>query len=251
LVVWIHGFGEDGTVWKYQVEYLRSRYTLLIPDLPGSGKSRYLDTNAEHAIQAYAEIVRYILDREDIVRCTMIGHSMGGYVALAFAAGYESRLNGLGLFHSTAYADSTEKKEARAKGIEFIRKHGAAAFLKQATPNLFGKKFTSENDAAIQELIAAGSNFSANALVQYYTAMMHRPDRIEVLKKFPKPVLFVIGEEDKSVSLQDSLNQCHLPGLSLINILPDAAHMGMWEMKDQANATIVKFLNYASDALCD
>lgn len=249
-VVLIHGFGEDSSIWKFQETFLAANFRLIIPDLPGSGKSPYRpagDTPAEGIIGSYADIVKKIISEEAVQHCVIIGHSMGGYIALAFAAKNEDMLAGLGLVHSTAYADSVEKKEARSKGISFIQKHGAQEFLKQSIPNLFGDSFKATQPELVQELIDGAANFSAPALVQYYEAMMGRPDSIEVLKKFQKPVLFIIGEEDKSVYLQDSLSQCFFPDLSLVNILPHVAHMGMWELKDCTNATIVEFLNYCFD----
>jgi pimeloyl-ACP methyl ester carboxylesterase len=250
-VVLIHGFGEDGTVWRYQRLFLKDHFRLIIPDLPGSGKSELLSISPGHAsfiIDIYAACIKEILDRESIQKCTVLGHSMGGYIALAFAAHNPERLNGLGLVHSTAFADSEDKKNTRRKGIAFIQRYGAQEFLKQSIPNLFAEQFTREHPGQIEALIARAGNFTAPALVQYYEAMTERPDRTETLKKTPNPVLFIIGEEDKSVYLQDSLKQCYLPGKAQINILPGVAHMGMWERKDQTNDTVMKFLNYVSDA---
>ena len=249
-VVLLHGFGEDGNVWKFQEAFLTPYFRLIIPDLPGSGRSPFLPMDGippEDIISGYADIIKKIAEKEAVRHCVLLGHSMGGYIALAFAAKYEDMLAGLGLVHSTAYADSGEKKEARSKGIAFIQKHGAQEFLKQSVPNLFGDDFKAAWPEAVQELIDNAANFSVAALVQYYEAMMGRPDSTAVLKNIKKPVLFIIGEEDKSVYLQDSLSQCYLPVLSLINILPRVAHMGMWEMKDRTNATIIEFLNYCFD----
>ncbi|MFT3947629.1 MAG: alpha/beta hydrolase [Agriterribacter sp.] len=252
-VVLIHGFGEDGNIWKYQEAFLQNNFTLIIPDIPGSGKSDIMDQgNIADAslIEVYAAIIKAIIDAENIENCVVIGHSMGGYIALAFAEKYPERLNSLGLFHSTAYADTEEKKEARRKGIAFIQKHGAHEFLKQSIPNLFGDAFKQSHREQVDHLIEAAGNFTGTALVQYYKAMIERPDRINILKKISKPVLFIIGEDDKSVYLQDSLSQCYLPCKSLINIYPNIAHMGMWEAKNQSNAAMMKFLNYSLDALC-
>ncbi|PVD52945.1 alpha/beta hydrolase [Terrimonas sp.] len=252
-VVLIHGFGEDGSIWRYQEAFLKNNSTLIIPDIPGSGKSAVMDqgdTKDAKLIETYADIIKKIIDAELIETCAVIGHSMGGYIALAFAEKFPEKLNSLGLFHSTAYADTAERKDARRKGIAFIQKHGAHEFLKQSIPNLFGDAFKQSHPELVQQLIEAAGNFSSEALVQYYKAMMERPDKIDILKKVSKPVLFIVGEDDKSVYLQDSLSQCYLPGKSLVNIYPSIAHMGMWEAKNQANATLMKFLNYSSDAVC-
>lgn len=253
-VVLIHGFGEDGNIWKYQVDFLKQHFTLIIPDVPGSGKSALMwqnNTDDADLIEKYADIIKQIMDAEAIEKSVVIGHSMGGYIALAFAEKYSAYLNGLGLFHSTAFADTDEKKEARKKGVAFIEKHGAHEFLKQAIPNLFAPQFLASHQKQVDQLIESASNFTDQALVQYYKAMMERPDRINILKKVSKPVLFIIGEEDKSVYLQDSLKQCYLPSKSFINIYSNVAHMGMWEAKNQSNASVLKFLNYSLDGLCN
>lgn len=250
-VLLIHGFGEDGTVWRYQRAFLKTHFRLIIPDLPGSGRSELLPVapnRSSFIIDLYAACIKQILDQEGIRKCTVLGHSMGGYIALAFAQHNPERINGLGLIHSTAFADSEEKKNTRKKGIAFIQRYGAQEFLKQSIPNLFAEQFTLKYPDQIEALIAGAGNFTATTLVQYYEAMAGRPDRTETLKKLTNPVLFIIGEEDKSVYLQDSLKQCCLPGNTLINILPGVAHMGMWERKDQTNDTVMKFLNYVSDA---
>ena len=113
-VVLIHGFGEDCKVWKNQIEFLIEKFHLIVPDLPGSGKSEMID---DMSIEGMGEIIKTILDTEAPLNPpqggTLIGHSMGGYITLAFAEKYPEYLNGFGLFHSTAYADSNEKKEIR------------------------------------------------------------------------------------------------------------------------------------------
>ena len=242
-VLLIHGFAEDGEIWKYQIPVIEKACKLIVPNIPGSGKSSLLALdNKEKLIDEYAQSVNAILESENIEECAVIGHSMGGYIALALAEKYPKEINGLGLFHSTAYSDNEEKKNNRLKGIEFIKKHGSAEFLKQSTPNLFAQKFKENHPEMIEDLIGSGANFSASCLVQYYAAMLTRPDRTAVLKNFHKPVLFIIGDEDKSVNLQDSLTQCHIPVLSQVLILSGVAHMGMWEGIEESNVAIMKYL---------
>ena len=173
----------------------------------------------------------------------MIGHSMGGYVTLAFAAAHPSELNAFGLFHSSAYADSEEKKAARQKGIEFVKKNGAFEFFKTSTPGLFSPATKEENPNLIDEFLRGLNNFSDRAVVSYYEAMMKRPDRTEVLRTTSLPVLFVIGEHDTAVPVQDSLELSHLPEKSYIHILHHAGHMGMLEEVNKSNDLLKKFLS--------
>lgn len=248
-VMLVHGFSEDSDIWKHQVNFLKDKFQLIIPDLPGSGLSVVNDWSSfteknQLTVELMAEILRIILDNEKIEQCAMIGHSMGGYITLAFAEKYPSRLSKLGLFHSTAYPDNEDKIQTRRRGIAFIKEYGAPAFLKQSIPNLFDKKFTNEKAAAIEELIERGKSFTSEALTQYYEAMIARPDRTAVLKNFNKPVLFIIGVNDKAVPPADGARQAHIPAISFVYFLRHTAHMGMWEEIDKSNAALLDFLSY-------
>ena len=239
-VALIHGFGEDSEVWENQVSYLKDSFQLIIPDLPGCGQSQLIN---DMTMEGMAETIHAILHKENIDTCTVIGHSMGGYIVLALAEKYWNHLDALGLFHSSAYADNEEKKVARRKGIDFINGHGAFEFLQTTTPNLFSSRTTNERPELIDQFLHRLSNFSPATLVSCYEAMMQRPDRTELLSKTPIPVLFIMGEYDNAVPLQDGLRQCHLPGKSYIHILHQSAHMGMLEEAETSNRILEKFLH--------
>ena len=238
-VILIHGFGEDGEVWKNQIDFLKNRFRLIVPDLPGSGQSELID---DMSIEGMAEVIHSIIHEENIDACPVIGHSMGGYIALALVEKYWNHVSVFGLFHSSAYADSEEKKSIRRKGIEFINQHGAFEFLKTATPNLFSPNSKEQIPNTIEEIIDLGHNFTAAALVSYYEAMIQRPDRTEILQKATVPVLFIMGKYDNAVPLNDGLEQSHLPEKSYIYILQNSGHMGMLEEKDKSNEILDKFL---------
>ena len=238
-VILVHGFGEEANVWNGLVSHLQTRYQLIIPDLPGSGDSAMIP---DMSIEGMAETIHAIVHAENIDTCTLIGHSMGGYITLAFAEKYWNHLDTFGLFHSTSYADSEEKKVTRRKGIAFIQEHGAFEFLKAATPNLFSPQTKEENIPLIEKQIAGLSRFSPEALIAYYEAMIGRPDRTEVLRQTHVPVLFIIGKSDNAVSPDDSLKQSHLPGISYIHLLPHSGHMGMLEEPEACKRILDEFL---------
>lgn len=235
----IHGFGEDGNIWNNQVDFLKDKFKLIIPDLPCSGQSEMID---DMSMEGMAEVIHSIIHEENIDACPIIAHSMGGYILLALVEKYWNHVSAFGLFHSTAYSDSEEKKAIRRKGIEFINQHGAFEFLKTTSPNLFSQKTKEENPKLINEFIAGLHNFSAPALVSYYNAMVQRPDRTEMLQKATVPVLFIMGKYDNAVPLEDGLKQCHLPEKSYIYVLQNSGHMGMLEEKDKCNEILEKFL---------
>lgn len=261
-VMLVHGFAEDGSVWENQVEYLKNKFQLIIPDLPGSGRSARPEqqvigrmnvagssekgsSSSDHVqwtMEYFAECMRAVLDHENLDQVIMIGHSMGGYITLAFAEKYPNRLKAFGLFHSTAFADSEEKKATRRRGIEFINEHGPVKFLEQSVPNLFSQEFKKQQPHTVQKILARFTNFTAQSLVSYYEAMMVRPDRTGVLRNFPRPILFILGKYDTTVPFEQGLQQSYMPGLGYIHILEHSAHMGMYEEPALSNAFIEKFL---------
>jgi pimeloyl-ACP methyl ester carboxylesterase len=238
-VMLVHGFGEDGRVWEKQEPVLEKNFFLIIPDLPGSGQSQ---STGDESMEGMARILKLILDDMEIESCIMVGHSMGGYITLAFAELFPNRLKAFGLFHSSAYADNEEKKTARRRGIEFIQDQGPDKFLEQATRNLFSEEFRKKNPVEVQEFIDRFTNFPAQSLVRYYEAMMQRPDRTQVLRQFAGPVMFIIGKYDSAVLPDQVLEQCHLPRLAYIQLLMHSGHLGMIEEADASTGFLEKFL---------
>ena len=245
LVFLLHGFGEDAGIWQLQKEFLQPHYRLIIPDLPGSGDSDLLAKD-NITIDDYADVIYALyqsLQLSDNQQISILGHSMGGYISLAFAKKYAAIVKPVGLIHSTAFADSKEKKQVRLRGIEIMAEYGAFAFLKNTIPNLFAENFKQQFPKVVESLIEKGNQFTVSSLQQYYISMMNREDKTILLKSLNIPVLFIIGTEDVAVPLQDVLQQVHLPYIAQIKILEDVGHMGMLEATDIANTAVLEFLN--------
>lgn len=239
-VVLLHGFGEDSNVWNEQVAFLENDYQLIVPDIPGSGAS---ELAGDVSMEGIADVIKQITDAEETDLFVLLGHSMGGYATMAFAEKYPEMLKGFGLVHSSAYGDTEEKKETRKKGINFINEHGANEFLKTVIPNLFSEKTKTERPELIEDFTKTLPEFSKPALIEYYEAMMARPDRTETLIHTKAPVLFIMGEHDKAVPFEDSLKQSSLPSVSYIHVLHNSGHMGMQEETDKMNNAIKEFLD--------
>lgn len=238
-VVLLHGFGEDGNVWNNQVSFLEDSFRVIVPHLPGSGSSELIE---DMSIEGIAGSVAFILQQEGIKHCAMIAHSMGGYISLAFAEKYPAMLNSLGLLHSTAFADSEEKKSDRKKGIKHIEEKGALSFLNNFVPNLYSSYSKSLHPSKIDDHLKLVRYFSKAALISYYQSMMERPERTKVLKQNKIPVLFVLGRHDTAVPLQDALKLVSMPDISYIHILENSGHMGMIEEPELVNEILKSFL---------
>jgi pimeloyl-ACP methyl ester carboxylesterase len=237
-VVLLHGFGEAGWVWSHQFNTIEG-FQFIVPDLPGSGRSEMIDNMS---IEGLAEAIYQSLKQLNINQCTMIGHSMGGYITLAFAEKYPALLNSYGLFHSTAFADTEEKKASRKKTIESIQQNGMAAFLQNFIPGLYGNYFKQQHPDAIENHLTQATALTEAALIAYSQSMIERPDRTNVLKQNKMPVLFVLGKEDVAIPFQDTLKLASMPDISYIHILKKAGHMGIIEEPEQSNKILNNFL---------
>jgi len=242
-IVLLHGFCEDSSVWDNFISEFKSNKIIRI-DLIGFGLS---ETVENPSIDYAADSVKAILDHLEIQQCTLIGHSMGGYVSLAFAKKYESYLNGLGIFHSHPYADSEEKKVNRAKSINFIKRNSHFHYVKQLFPKLFPPAFLSSNNFLVNKMIHRASSFSSEGIVGGLEMMRSRPDQSEVLKKIECPVLFIVGLEDEVVPLDKCLEQTALPNLADIHILKGVGHMGMYEATKATQKIIQNFIAFCHD----
>lgn len=240
-VMLIHGFGEDHSVWEHQTAFLRMYNRVLVPDLPGTGQSPLTDNLS---IESMAEFVYAILVAEGISQVTMIGHSMGGYVTLAFAEKYPHLLEGFGLFSSTARPDSEEKKEARRKSIRMIEQYGSEAFLRQTLPGMFSESFRNKQPARVENFVNNALSAGRESLIAYYEAMIARPDRTAVLQESKVPVLFFVGKDDAAVPPDSVLEQVTLPATASIHIFEQVGHMGLLEVYEESNLILHHFIAF-------
>jgi pimeloyl-ACP methyl ester carboxylesterase len=225
-VVLLHGFGESGTIWEDTAKAFSGQYHFIIPDLPGSGYSPAFADKAS-GMEAYAGLIHEMISSISNEQIILLGHSMGGYITLALAEKYPECLKGWGLIHSTAFADSEEKKANRKKAITFLLSNGSEAFLKTAIPGLFHDVNTHEKE--IQYLMEEAANIDPLVLCGYYEAMMNRPDRRKVLTESQVPVCIISGRHDQAVPFSQSLEQSHLSPCCHFSILRNTSHMGMLE----------------------
>lgn len=222
-VIFIHGFCETNEIWKAFSNHLSKNFRILAVDLPGFGKSTLLPEG--FSITDVANKVLVWLETTGITDCVVVGHSLGGYVALAMAEQRPELFRAFGLFHSTAYADSEEKKQSRNKVIEFVARQGVTPFVGSFIPPLF----FDQTNPNIQSVVALASQTRPETLIAYVRAMRDRPDRTEVLRSFAGRILFIAGEKDNGIPLDSITKQVILTAHPVLHTLPLAGHMGMFE----------------------
>jgi pimeloyl-ACP methyl ester carboxylesterase len=239
----IHGFGEDHCIWEAQIQYLSAFYRIIAPNLPGVHcKPLTIHHSHQPQINLYVEVLHELMHHLHIEQYYVMGHSMGGYIGLAFADYYTNHVMGLGLIHSTTYADSDAKKASRMKVAEFLEEHGTLKYLETATANLFANPFKEQHPDKIQTVIDSASDISKETMMQFVFAMRNRRAHTHMLTQKRIPIWMIVGKEDIAVPFEDSQAQIELLPTKNVLILEQVGHMGMLEATDKVNQAMHQFI---------
>jgi pimeloyl-ACP methyl ester carboxylesterase len=235
-VILLHGFPFHQKIWDSFAEKLSENFRVVTVDLPGFGRSPSIKPPFT-IDQVGDELVSWI-EKNKLSGCALIGHSLGGYIALAVAHKKPSLLSSLALFHSTAYPDSAEKKISRNKVLEFIDKNGVESF----TSNFIAPLFVDQQHPAISQVRAIAVQATTETVKGYTAAMRDREDRTDVLKSFNKPILIMGGENDPGISVDSINTQTSVCSTCKTFILLETAHMGMFEKEKECLSILQSFI---------
>jgi pimeloyl-ACP methyl ester carboxylesterase len=237
--VLLHGFLGSMQIWENLVASLSKRYKVVMIDLPGHGKTE--NFGYVHKMDLMAEAVKAVLHDLQLRRYVLIGHSMGGYVAMAFAEKYMDNLRGVVLFHSTAVADSDEKKAGRDKAIK-VAKKSKEKYLKESVKKLFFPTNIKKHPELLVKAISIANNTSVQGIVAAIEGMKQRRNTEVVLQFCNCPVLFIAGLHDLLLPLDLHQHQFKLPKQHQLILLEQSAHMGFYEEPETVNKGILPFL---------
>ncbi len=239
-VVLLHGFLQNLSVWSsFTLTYMRY-FRVVAIDLPGHG---YSDTYADvHTMDFMAQAVNAVLCENGVSKCVMVGHSLGGYVALAFAEHYGYRLNGLALLHSHALCDTAEQRTRRDETCRVVHQNRAGYIVNFIT-NLFDESKRERLAQDIKELRDLCLDTSEAGIVASQQGMKCRTSKVQVLSALQVPVLFVYGKGDRRIPVEVGLSQAMLPHLSEVIILDNVAHMSFIEERDYIKIRLRDFVN--------
>ena len=237
-LLFLHGFCESGEMWRYFAESLSTQYRVICPDLPGFGDS--VLTRPIQSLEEVAEQLESWLQELQIQKPIVLGHSLGGYVALALLERMGDQIQAIGLLHSTAFEDDLEKKEMRNRVLTFLKKHGAVKFVTSFVPQLFPEHRRIELAEAMEQAIEDGKRSSLEGLLAYTVAMRDRKDRMKVLQQFAGPKLLLAGTLDGSVKIESSRAQ--QGAYTHYTELEGVGHLGMVEEKEKTLAVVESFV---------
>jgi pimeloyl-ACP methyl ester carboxylesterase len=237
-IVFIHGFCEIGDMWEGIANALSDQFHVYYPDLPGFGMS---PLEQDHVtLEEVAVMLEEWMDEQKINNPFLIGHSLGGYVALALLELMGSRIKGIGLIHSTALADDEEKKSGRNKTITFLKKQGVEKFVTAFVPQLFTPSNRDLFQKEIELAVDQAKKSTLHGLIAFTEAMRDRKSRISLLENFKGPKLMIAGTEDGAVKIEASRMQLRL--FTQYHELNGVGHMGQVERKDEVIEVLRGFL---------
>lgn len=237
FLVMIHGFLESNTMWEKLG--LENHFTTVKIELPGHGKSPFICD--ETSISYAATQVKKVLEANEIQEFHLIGHSLGGYVALEFASlfGLAGKLI---LMHSNFWQDDVQKQKDRDRVAKIV-KTNKGLFLQEAIPALFlepKKQFS-----AINNLLLEAKTIKSQSIANCSIAMKNRKDHAQTVVKFRSELLIIQGEKDKLVPAPKMLEKCAELDLNVASV-KNCGHMGQHEKPLIIQKMIVGFLNVKS-----
>ena len=234
-LVLIYGYPLDGTTWNEVASLLETDFDLIIPDLRGMGQSDAVDKT--YTVADLASDIAGLLDHLKIQKAFIAGHSMGGYVALAFARAYPNRVRGLGMISSQVLADPPERKEGRYKTAEDVAEKGIGVVVDSMTTKLSA-------DARIQSFVREVMQRQKPAgVIGSLKAMAERPDSSDLFKSFKFPVVIVHGDADALIPVERGREmKAALPSAHYTE-LKGAGHMPMMENPKATVNALDQFLN--------
>jgi len=233
-MVLIHGYPLDHSIWDKVTPLLESKADLILPDLRGFGQSAI--SPADYGLNDLAADIASLLDQLKIEQAVITGHSMGGYVALAFAHAYPQRVAGLGLVSSQAGADAPERKAARYKEADHVLAEGVGDVAKNMSAKLTAdSKLQEEMKLLILRQPAKGL---ANAV----RAMAERPDSTPFLHEFRFPVAIVHGLNDALIPVDRAREvKARVKNGTLVEI-EGAGHLPMLEGPQSTAGELLKLV---------
>ncbi len=238
-VVLLHGYLETMDIWSGFAEKLAQHYYVITPDIPGHGKSGIFSST--HRMDDLSESVLAIIDKLEIKKIHLAGHSMGGYVTMAFRENHQERLFSYTLFHSTCFADNQEKKENRNREIEMIKEGKKELIVNTNIPKGFAndnhEKFSSEIENA-KSIARTNSNEGIIALLK---GMKKRIDRCALLKDDKIPLLLISGEKDNHIPVEVMQSIANMGANVEISFLPESGHMGFIEEPERSLEILTGF----------
>ena len=225
-IVLLHGFLLNIDIWSDLISHLSKKNKIIAIDLPGHGKSDCLGEIC--TMELMADIVNFILLENNLTTTSLIGHSMGGYVSLAFLEKYRSKVNNLVLLNSSTKEDSIERKKTRESALKVVSTN-KTIFVKTTIRSLFPQKKYLVHKDLIELLTEDALKLSKQAIIASINGMKLRIDRTKILKLFNGKKYIISGIEDPIIPFSNAIKVAISSDAELIKV--NSGHMSVTENK--------------------
>ncbi|MFN8240390.1 MAG: alpha/beta hydrolase [Bacteroidales bacterium] len=243
-VVLVHGYLEDSSVWNGFADDLASFNRVFAIDLPGHGGSDvYGDT---HTMEFMAGAINAILESSGISRAIITGHSMGGYVVLAFADLYPSKTAGFCLIHSHPFADIPEIIKKRQIEISLVRTGKRYLFYPGNVKKMFADANLEKFGNEVERIDKIASAIRSEGIIAVLNGMMIRPQRLRLMEGGNIPYLWILGARDNYINCDSMKQRVTLPSNADLVILEDSGHMGFIEERSKTLEALSTFIKRAA-----
>lgn len=240
-ILLLHGYLESSEVWNGFEEKLISKFRVISVDLPGHGLS---DVYGEtHTMEFMATVLRELLDSLEIKKVFMTGHSLGGYVTLAFLELYHNYLSGYCLFHSQPFPDSPEAIDKRIREIAIVRAGKKDLMYPDNVIRMFASSNLEKFSDALQRSKEIASKIPGDGIIAVLNGMMIRPSRVSFMEEGKVPCLWILGTMDNYIPCDLIRTKVKLPSNARLVILTRSGHMGFIEEEDLSVNVISEFIS--------
>lgn len=236
-VILLHGFLENSTMWNYLAPVLAKKNRVVCIDLLGHGQTDCL--GYIHSMEDMADAVHQVISKLKIRKAVFVGHSMGGYVALAVAELYPEFMKGLVLLNSTSRADSEERIANRTRAIKAVKQNYVAA-VRMSIANLFSEENRTKLSEQIEWVREEALKTPLQGIIAAQEGMKLRKDREVILHFATYPILLILGKKDPVLNYEENLEQIEGTNVKLISF--NDGHMSHLENQAELEKVMVGFL---------
>jgi pimeloyl-ACP methyl ester carboxylesterase len=240
VIILIHGYLETSEVWNSFATRLAGSYRVITVDLPGHGRS---DLPGEiQTMDMMAEAIKKLIESLGIRKVFLTGHSLGGYIILAFADFFPEMLSGYCLFHSHPLADTPEAIEKREREIVLLRAGKKDLIYSDNVTKMFATVNLDKFQAEIQRSKEIASSIPGEAIIAVLRGMMARPSRLAVMESGRVPCLLILGAMDNYINCELAQTKVRLPANAELAILKNSGHMGFIEEEEKSFKILAGFI---------
>lgn len=239
-IIFLHGYPFDKTMWKLQLDFLKSSFRLIPCDIRGFGKST--DEESPLSIDLFADDLIQFMDKLGITKAVICGLSMGGFIALNAIKRFPARFEALILCDTQCIADTAEVKENRYKIIDKIKVEGVTNFNEGFIKSVFHKDSITNKKELVEQLRSVVFSNSKHIIMQGLVALAERSETCSTLNEITVPTLIICGREDEVTPLAQSESMHEAIKGSVLHIIDNAGHVSNLEQTDEFNKLLLDFL---------